>query len=94
MSIQPQQPQFNPYGPLVRPTSGYATASMILGIIGLCTVFPSLLAVLLGHMAYKETKDGYKAGHGQTMTGLILGYLVLVPVSVWIVLGIIGAILG
>jgi hypothetical protein len=82
----PQSPAWQPhapaYMPLVRPTSGMATASMIFGIAGLflfCLVVPSLIAVLCGHNALVETHGGHKAGHGQAVAGLILGYLVLVP---------------
>jgi hypothetical protein len=66
------------------PTSGYATASMVFGIIGLlggwCAFgIPCLIAVVLGHMALSETKNGRKGGHGMAVAGLILGYLVVIP---------------
>lgn len=83
------------YGPLVRPTSGTATASMILGIAGMflfCLVVPSLVAVLLGHNAIRETRHGHKGGHGQAVAGLILGYVVLIPVAIYAVLMLIGII--
>lgn len=93
MSGNPQPPV--PYGylppPLVRPTSGLATASMVLGIIGFlggwCLFgIPCFLAVLFGHLALKETKTGERGGHGQAITGLILGYVLAVP---WLILSII-----
>ena len=81
-------------GPLVRPTSGQATAAMIAGIIGvLCPiVIPSVIAVACGHNALKETKTGEKGGHGQAVAGLILGYLVVVPAILFGVFALIGAI--
>lgn len=85
------------YGPLVRPTSGMATVSMIFGIVGLllfCLVIPSLVAVLTGHIALKETRGGIKAGHGQTITGLVLGYLVLIPAVAWGVIAVFGMIVS
>lgn len=78
----PQSPVPYPYyaPPLVRPTSGLATASMILGLVGLIPCFfgvPSLVGLTLGHMALKDTKAGIRGGHGQAVTGLILGYAVV-----------------
>jgi hypothetical protein len=99
----PQSPQ--PYDalqqfyapPLTRPTSGLATASMVLGIIGLlvgwCSFgIPSIVAVFLGHSALKETKTGVRGGHGMAIAGLILGYIVTVPAAVFTVFLIIGAV--
>jgi uncharacterized membrane protein len=78
--FRPQLPQ--PYG--VAPTSGAATASLILGIVGLifgwCTFgVPCLLAVILGHVGYAQTKHGAASGSGMAVAGLILGYVMLVP---------------
>lgn len=95
---QPQQAGYpSAYGPLVRPTSGMATISMIFGIVGVlafCLVIPSLVAVLTGHIALKETRGGIKAGHGQTITGLVLGYLVLIPAIAWGVIAVFGMIVS
>lgn len=88
------------YGAPVRPTSGTATASMIFGIAGIllfCLVVPSLVAVVLGHSAIRDTRTGRLAGHGQAVTGLILGWVVVGPAivwGVWAVLGFIAAALG
>lgn len=94
----PQQPPAAPEPQWVRPvpTSGYAVASMILGIVGLPSAFCPLMfilplvAVLLGHMALKETRGGHRGGHGMTVTGLILGYLGLIPAALGIAFGIVG----
>ncbi len=88
---QPPQP------PLIRPTSGLATASMVLGIVGLlafCLVLPSILAVVLGHFAMAETKTGERGGHGQAVAGLIMGYIVTVPMVAYLVLSLIGIVAG
>lgn len=82
----------NPYGqaphqpapPTVRPTSGLAVASLVSGLIGIaggCCLFglPCILAVVLGHMATRETRTGERGGHGMAIAGLILGYLLVVP---------------
>lgn len=86
-----------PYAPLVRPTSGMATASLVFGIAGLflfCLVIPSLVAVICGHEAIKVTKGGHQAGHGQAVAGLILGYVVMIPTAIWLVFGGFGAIMS
>lgn len=84
-----------------QPTSGLAIASLVLGILGLvsgCCSFglPSILAVVLGHIALNELKLGTKRGDGLAKAGLIMGYIVAIPailLSVWfVVLGGIGAI--
>ncbi|MEU8274898.1 DUF4190 domain-containing protein [Microbispora bryophytorum] len=94
---QPYQP-VPPYGyqpmPMyvqTPPTSGVATASMVLGIIGLfigwCSFgLPSFIAVITGHTALRETKNGQKGGHGMAVAGLILGYLVGVPAAIFDIL--------
>jgi hypothetical protein len=83
------------YGPLVRPTAGLATASLIFGIVGVflfCLVIPSLVAVLCGHSAIKATRTGQLGGHGQAVAGLILGYAVMIPAIIWLAFGGIGMI--
>jgi hypothetical protein len=66
------------------PTSGWATASLVLGIIGLfggwCLIgIPCVLAVVAGHIGLAQTKTGERGGRGLAVSGLILGYLVVVP---------------
>jgi len=78
-----------------RPTSGLAVASMVLGIVGFftsCCTFGvlSLLAVILGHAGLSDTKRNNKGGSGMAVTGLVLGYVLLVPAvlfSIWVIFG-------
>src|SRR5690242_10065746 len=89
MTTQPSssQPPYPYAPPAVRPTSGLAVASLICGIAGfvLCfTVLPSIAAVVLGHMALKETANGARGGHGQAIAGLILGYVVVCLAGLYI----------
>ena len=70
------------------PTSGVSTASMVIGIIGAlggwCMLgIPCLIAIVLGHVGMSETKDGSRGGRGMAVTGLILGYLFIVPWAVF-----------
>jgi hypothetical protein len=78
--------------PYARRTSGYATASLVFGIIGALGGWcmfgvPCLIAVVTGHAALKETRTGKRGGHGMAVAGLILGY----PFAVlWILVAILG----
>lgn len=100
-----QQPQYG-YGPQPQPiiwqqqqprTSGTATASLIFGIVGLCGGFlllavPNITAVVLGHMAAKEIREsnGRIGGQGLATAGLVLGYIVVVPAAILLVLASFG----
>ncbi|MGC1215568.1 MAG: DUF4190 domain-containing protein, partial [Micromonospora sp.] len=80
-------------------TSGAATASLvlwILGVIGGWCLFglPCILAVVLGHLALRETRDGARAGHGMAIAGLVLGYVFAAPMVVFTVLMFFGSALG
>ncbi|MEV6345483.1 DUF4190 domain-containing protein [Actinoplanes sp. NPDC051851] len=66
------------------PSSVYAIASLILGIISLMGGFcvcglPCIAAVVCGHLGLRETKDGSKSGYGMAVAGLIMGYLLIIP---------------
>jgi hypothetical protein len=83
-----------------RPTSGLAVGALVAGLFGvlggwcLCGL-PCIAAVVLGHMATRETRTGARGGHGMAVAGLILGYVFVVPAIVltfWVVLG--GALQG
>lgn len=86
---QPYTPPYMPqsmYHPVAPPTSGAATLSLILGIIG-WTVMPllgALGAVIAGHIARREIRaaGGQLGGNGLATAGLILGYLQLVPLVI------------
>lgn len=84
----------------VRPTSGVSTASMVLGIVGLtvclCISFgiPSILAVILGHVGYRETHPAGKSGRGQAVAGLVCGYVGLAPAVLLSVLLVTGQLFG
>lgn len=60
-------------------TSGWATAALVLGIIGAlggwCVLgIPCFIAVYAGHVGLKATEHGARGGRGQAVAGLILGY--------------------
>ena len=76
MSFQEYQGQ-GPYQP--RPTSGKATAALILGICGLvvCPLMCSILALVFGYQARSEIDDsrGSMDGRGQAVAGIVLGWV-------------------
>jgi membrane associated rhomboid family serine protease len=95
--MHPDPYQLQPYPVYVAPppTSGLAVASGIAGIIsalgGCFLVLPPFAAVILGHMATRETRTGERGGHGWAITGLITGYLFVVPMILavgWLLLGL------
>ncbi|MFI7214256.1 DUF4190 domain-containing protein [Micromonospora maritima] len=86
--------------PLARPvlTSGMATASLVLGILGVlggwCLFgLPCLLAVVLGHLALRETHDGTRSGHGVAVAGLVLGYVFVGPMILFTLMMFFGGVL-
>lgn len=82
----PAQPpavqQHHYYGAPAPRTNGMATASMILGIVGIlfCGA-TSILAVIFGHVAHSQIRNTGEGGHGMAIAGLILGYL---AVALWL----------
>jgi uncharacterized protein DUF4190 len=60
------------YGAPVR-TSGLAIASLALGIVWLGWI-GSVLAVIFGHVALAQVREGTRSGRGMAIAGLVLGY--------------------
>ncbi len=89
-TVEPQVPD----GPLsyqgqypnqVQTANGMAIASMVLGIVGILSVFcycfgliPSILAIIFGHIAKGQIRRGQGSGDGMALAGLILGYITVV----------------
>ena len=67
--VYPSQPSPPAYGP-PRRTSGFAIASMVLGILG-----TGIIAVIVGHVAMNDIKKTGKDGKGMAIAGLVLGYI-------------------
>ncbi|MFF0657791.1 MULTISPECIES: DUF4190 domain-containing protein [Micromonospora] len=80
-------------------TSGMATASLVLGILGVlggwCLFgLPCVLAVILGHLALRETRDGTRSGHGMAVAGLVLGYVFVGPMILFTLMVFFGSVLS
>ncbi|SNR93561.1 protein of unknown function [Haloechinothrix alba] len=84
---QPQPgvpPQYYYPHPAPTPTNGMAIASLVLGILWLYWL-GSVLAVIFGHVALRQTAERGDGGRGLAIAGLVLGYVglgVLVAVLV------------
>ena len=82
------------------PSSGWATASLVFGILGVlggwCLLgLPCIAAVIFGHIGLNQTKDGSVAGRGLAVAGLVMGYIVVAPaIAIFISLFVVGGVLG
>lgn len=81
------------------PSSGVATASLVLGIIGVlggwCMFgIPCILAVAFGHAGLAQTRDGRMGGRGMAVAGLILGYVFVAPMIVLTAMVFFGGVLA
>jgi hypothetical protein len=68
-----------PAPPPVR-SNGIATASLVLGIVGLLlctTVLPSILAVIFGIVGVRRARERQDAGRGNAIAGIVLGSVAL-----------------
>lgn len=75
----------------MRSKSGWAIASLVLGIIGLCGGFPAILALVFGFLAKKQiAEDPSKDGDGLATAGIVLGIIGIVV----LILGLIFIVLG
>jgi Domain of unknown function (DUF4190) len=85
-----------PYVLVPAQSSGWCTAALVFGILGVLGSWflfgvPSLLAVIFGHAGLAATRRGRRAGRGQAVAGLTLGYIVVVP-GLLVTLAILGMI--
>ncbi|WP_130335515.1 DUF4190 domain-containing protein [Micromonospora kangleipakensis] len=52
------------------------------------------MAVILGHIALRETRDGARSGHGMAVAGLVLGYVFVAPMIAFTVMVFFGSVVG
>jgi hypothetical protein len=53
-------------------TQGFAT---IMGVLGILSLLPPVAAVVLGHIAIRQTRDGNRRGRVLAIAAVALGYL-------------------
>ena len=58
------------------PTNGFAMASLVFGILALCTGITAIPAVICGHIALAQINQagGMGQGKGMAIAGLVIGY--------------------
>jgi hypothetical protein len=94
---QPPDARWTPVGPAR--SSGKATASLVLGILGLflfCSFILSLLAVILGYQARREidASGGQLSGRGNAVVGIVLGWIGVALTVAFIIFVVIGLMVG
>jgi hypothetical protein len=78
-----------------RGTNGFAIASLVCGVLGLCSGFVGALpAIVFGHVALAQINrgEGTEEGRGLAIAGLVMGYLILGISALWIVLVVVSAV--
>jgi hypothetical protein len=92
-------PVFGYQQPMFAPASGWATASLVLGVVGILVGWclagiPSLIAIVAGHIGLAETNSGTRSGRGLAIAGLTLGYLAVIPGVILFFLTVVGTLNG
>jgi hypothetical protein len=79
-------------------SSGKATASLVLGILGLvfCPLICSVLALVFGYQARNEIdgSGGRISGRGNAKAGIVLGWVGVVLCALFVILIVIGVLAG
>ena len=83
-----------PVAPAV-PTNGKATASMVLGILGLVILYliGPILALVFGHQAKNEidASGGTQGGRGMAVAGIVMGWIgigfAILFLAIWLITG-------
>jgi len=79
-------------------SSGKATASLVLGILGLvfCPLICSVLALVFGYQARNEIdgSGGRISGRGNAKAGIVLGWVGVVLTALFVILIVIGVLAG
>ena len=71
----------------MRPTDAMAIVSLVVGAVSLLLPPSAIVAIVLGHMSLAKIRNsrGRLQGEGLAIAGLVLGYLVLIPMLLIIV---------
>lgn len=66
------------------PACGFATASLLLSLIGIVLAVPAVLGIVFGHVGVRRTRNFRRTGRGLALGGMVLGYAVALFWSVLI----------
>ena len=90
----PPSGAWQPAPPTYQRTSGFAVASLVLGIL-FCFAVTAILAVIFGNIALGriEASGGGEKGRGLAIAGIVLGWIgivvmLVIPAFVWLGYGI------
>jgi len=90
-----QQPTYgtygNPYG-ATQSTNGLATASLVLGILGLFCGITAIVGLILGIVALGQIRNGRGTGRGLAIGGIVTSAVAIALTVAGIALGVVGAI--
>jgi hypothetical protein len=58
-------------------TNGFAVAALVLGIVGGCTCFGWILALVFGYLGKSQidASGGMQEGRGMAIAGIVLGWV-------------------
>lgn len=90
-----QQPAYGTYGDpygTSQSTNGLATASLVLGIIGLFCGIPAIVGLILGIVALGQIRNGRGTGRGLAIGGIVTSAVAIALTVAGIALGVVGAI--
>jgi hypothetical protein len=78
----PSGPPAGGYGYAAQSTNGFAVASLVLGIIPVCS---GILAIVFGFIAKSQISNsgGTQKGDGTATAGLVLGFLWLIGLIIY-----------
>lgn len=86
---------YDPYRPARPPgTNGMAIASLVCSVAGLICCLPSIVGLILGIMAMRETRRTGQEGYGLALAGVIIGGLVTAGTVLYLLILIIAAAAG
>lgn len=73
-------------------SSGWATASFVCSLLGLCFGVSAILGVIFGHIALNEINKSNNLiqGRGLAIAGLVIGYIMLGLYALYVIV-LIGA---
>lgn len=86
-----QQPAYGTYG-MSQSTNGLATASLVLGILGLFCGITAIVGLILGIVALGQIRKGRGTGRGLAIGGIVTSAVAIALTVAGIALGVVGAI--
>lgn len=77
-----------PSAPAASATNGFAVAALVLSLLGFVTGVTAIVGIILGFVALSQIKRTGQAGRGLAITGIVVGFAILVITVIGIVIAI------